>query len=221
MARVVKDAASRREEIVATAGMLFLTNGYDRTTMRDVMDRLQVAKGTIYHYFRSKEELLDAVIADLVEQSTRAMADVLARTTGNGLERLRQLVEQSVAEEALQRREMIEHLHQPANNGMHIRLNAGIVTSQAPLYGVLIEQGCEEGIFKTAYPLESAEFILAAVQFLTDVGFYPWDEEQLARRVAAFPMLIESLLGAPAGSFTFLTALLQHGAGERESKQTA
>ena len=39
----------------------------------------------------------------------------------------------------------------------------------APLYGELIKQGCDEGIFHTQTPLESAEFILSGAQFLTDL----------------------------------------------------
>jgi len=65
-------------------------------------------------------------------------------------------------------------------------------------------EGCDAGVFKTEHPLECAEFFIAAAQFLTDVGFYPWDEEQLQRRMAAFPLLIETLLGATKGSFDFL-----------------
>jgi hypothetical protein len=43
------------------------------------------------------------------------------------------------------------------------------------------------------------------IQFLTDLGFYPWSQAQLARRMKAFPSLIEAQLSAPKGSFSFLT----------------
>jgi hypothetical protein len=46
--------------------------------------------------------------------------------------------------------------------------------------------------------------MLAGVQFITDLGFYPWTDAQLNRRMKAFPVLLESLLNAPAGSFSFL-----------------
>ena len=75
---------------------------------------------------------------------------------------------------------------------------------QAPLYAKLIRQGCEEGLFQTEAPLECAEFILSGIQFLTDRGIYPWTQEDLMRRIRAFPKLIEQQLKAPAGSFQFL-----------------
>lgn len=62
-----KKTEERRGEIVAATCQLFLSKGYDSTTMREVMRHLGIAKGTIYHYCASKEELLEAVIESLVE----------------------------------------------------------------------------------------------------------------------------------------------------------
>ncbi|MCP4422073.1 MAG: hypothetical protein GY805_36130 [Chloroflexi bacterium] len=87
---------------------------------------------------------------------------------------------------------------------MHTRLLAIAIERQAPLYESLFRQGCEEGIFQTEHPLESAEFILAGIQLLTDVGLHPWAQEDLVRRAMAFPALVEAQLKAPAGSFNFL-----------------
>lgn len=80
---------------------------------------------------------------------------------------------------------------------------------QAPLYAEIIQQGCDEEIFKTEVPLECAEFILSAIQFLTDMGIYPWTEKDLKRRIQAFSALIEQILQAPPGSFQFLKCKFQ------------
>lgn len=205
MVRIVKDPKERKEEIVAAAGELFLTKGYDNTTMKDVMVRLNIAKGTIYHYFASKDELLDAVIDKVAEEEWQRLLVIAKQTEGSVLERFKHLViEGSKHSGGDGHDDLIEHLHQPSNAGMHIRLLARILTIQAPLYAELIEQGSEEGIFQTDSPLECAEFILAGVQFLVDLGVYSWSQEQLHRRWQAFPSLIESLLQAPQGSFSFL-----------------
>lgn len=207
MVRVVKKPGERKEEIVSAACELFISKGYEKTTMSDVMTQLNIAKGTIYHYFKSKEELLDAVIDFIADERFKTQHDILELTEGNGLERIQQLVRLS-REEDRDYEEIIENLHQPANAGMHIRIIARHVSMQAPLYETLIRQGCDEGIFTTDNPLECAEFILSGIQFLTDIGVYPWTNEQLQRRVTAFPALIESLLSAPKDSFKFLQGLL-------------
>jgi len=80
---------------------------------------------------------------------------------------------------------------------MHSRQMANAISKLALLYEVVIRQGSEEGIFQTEHPLECAEFLLAGIQFLTDIGFYPWSQEDLTRRVMAFLALIEAQLNAP------------------------
>lgn len=209
MVRIVKKAEERRKEIVDAACDLFLTQGYDSTTMRDVMVRLKIAKGTIYHYFKSKEVLLEAVLDSIVEDHLRSNKEVLNTLKGNALEKIEQFILGNIANDHTM--EIVESLHQPANAGMHTRLHAKLIVMQAPLYGELFLQGVEEGFFTTQYPLEAAEFILSAITFLTDMGIYPWTEEQLLRRVKAIPALIENQLGAQAGSFDFLIDILSHG----------
>lgn len=214
MVRIVKKAEERRDEIIEAARELFLVKGYDRTTMREVMARLHIAKGTIYHYFKSKEELLDAVLDSMVAAIVREMQQACEQSQGNALEKLRYLILKSAAADSHDQ-EMIDHLHRPGNAGMHIRMLAKIITLQAPIFEQLIRLGCDEGIFTTQSPLESAEFILAAIQFLTDMGIYPWTREQLTRRAMAMPALVEAQLSAPAGSFQFLLEVL----AERQIQQ--
>jgi hypothetical protein len=99
---------------------------------------------------------------------------------------------------------VVEQLHRPGNIGLHTRLLALMLTQMAPLYADLIRLGCAEGVFRTEHPLESAEFVLAGIQLITDVGFYPWNETDLKRRAQAVPALVEAQLGAAKGSFSFL-----------------
>ncbi|TIH16509.1 TetR/AcrR family transcriptional regulator [Marinifilum sp. JC120] len=206
MVRVVKKPEERRNEIIAAACQLFLTKGYDSTTMRDVMQHLQIAKGTIYHYFRSKELLLEAVIDSVAEDEMQRLKEKLKNVEGNALERLQYLITNSATPHGEDGHEkLIGDLHKTANAGMHIRLLAKVLTKQAPLYAELFSQGVDEGLFDTNYPLECAEFLLSGIQFLTDMGIYPWKQEELQRRWQAFPQLIENQLKAPEGSFSFLT----------------
>lgn len=202
MVRVVKKAEVRRQEIVAAARQLFQLKEYENTTMQDVMEQLDIAKGTIYHYFKSKEELLEAVVENIVEEDIRQKELLIKESQGNALEKVRLLISSSsMADNNI---EILEQLHHPGNLGMHIRQLAVTLMREAPLYAELIQQGCEEGIFQTEHPLECAEFILTAVQFLTDLGIHPWSQEDLIRRAMAFPAMIESLLDAPKGSFRFM-----------------
>jgi len=193
---------NRREEILKVAQHLFLTKDYEKTTMIEIMDTLEIAKGTIYHYFKSKEALFEAVIENIVEENIKQMRTLVKSSSKSALEKIQLLV--NAGNISHENEKIIEQLHKPTNDALHSRLLAATLMKQAPLYAEIIQQGCDEGIFKTEVPLECAEFILSAIQFLTDRGIYPWNEEDLKRRIETFPALIEQLLQAPSGSFQFL-----------------
>jgi len=202
MARTVKKPAERRKEIIDAARSLFQSKDYDQTTMQDVIEAVGIAKGTVYYYFKSKEELLEAVVNDIAEASAAYMQAIVDEPGGNALDKLRRLI--AAGNVGHEHDAILEHLHRPGNISMHTRLLATALMAQSPLYAQVIEQGRREGIFQTDTPLEAAEFILTAVQFLTDEGFYPWTQETLMRRAMALPGLIEALLKAQPGSFQFL-----------------
>lgn len=166
------------------------------------MRHLNIAKGTIYHYFKSKDELLEAVVEQIVHEETDAKKALLDATSGSAMERLHALIGR--ASLASQNEEILDELHKSGNAAMHMRLLAAAVLKEAELYAMVIREGVAEGIFQTDHPLECAEFILSGIQFLTDTGISPWTEEQLQRRALAFPALVEALLKAPSGSFQFL-----------------
>jgi len=201
IARIVKKPENRRNEIIQAAQRLFITQDYDKTSMQDIINDLGIAKGTIYHYFSSKEALLQAVIEDIVNNTIEQMNDVL-QTSGTALEKIQRLVQLGNVQHSHEK--IIDSLHRDEYDSMHTRLLVAMLLRQAPLYAQLIEQGCKEGVFATKYPLQAAEFILFAVQFLTDKGIHAWSQEEITQRMQAFPQFVEQILQAPENSFDFL-----------------
>lgn len=177
--------------------------------MNDVMKKLGIAKGTIYHYFNSKESLLEAVVEKTVDEYLSMMQKLLDETKGAALERMKVLITSGRVGPAND--PILEQLHRPGNVGMHTRQLAVAMLGLAPLYANVIQQGCDEGVFHTDYPLECAEFLLSGIQFLSDIGVHPWTQADLKRRALSFPALIEAQLQAPKGSFRFLA---EHITGE-------
>jgi AcrR family transcriptional regulator len=82
-----RDPVLKREAILTTAAQLFLEKSYGRTSLNDVAERLSITKPAIYHYFRSKEQILvecyrlgTAMIAETLDQ--------IAAHCGNGIEKV-------------------------------------------------------------------------------------------------------------------------------------
>lgn len=202
MVRIVKKPEERRREIILASRSLFLKRGYERTTMQDVMKVVGIAKGTTYHYFKSKEELLQAVVEDMVTDYISAIEKSLNECEGMALEKMQALI--SAGRVASSSSNVLDDIHLSHNREMHARLLAVAITKLAPLYARVISQGCEEGVFHVEYPLECAEILIAGIQFVMDVGCYPWSQEDLDRRMRVIPSLIERQLNAPKDSFNSL-----------------
>ncbi|MBZ5592883.1 MAG: TetR/AcrR family transcriptional regulator [Acidobacteriia bacterium] len=82
-----RDPATKREAILQTAAQLFLEQSYGRTTLNDVAKRLNITKPALYHYFRSKEEILLECYrwgTGLIEESLTTIAG----HCGTGLEKV-------------------------------------------------------------------------------------------------------------------------------------
>ncbi len=66
--------------ILDVAGRLFMEKGYEHTSIQDIIDNLGgLSKGAIYHHFKSKEEILDAVTDRIMEESNRKLTGILKR----------------------------------------------------------------------------------------------------------------------------------------------
>ena len=69
----------REDEIVAAAGRIFREKGYHATSVRDIGDAVGLLKGSLYHYIRSKDELLARLFDGLLEDTVRELEAIEAR----------------------------------------------------------------------------------------------------------------------------------------------
>jgi TetR/AcrR family transcriptional regulator, transcriptional repressor for nem operon len=60
---VTVDRKTTREQIVEAADQLFYRQGYEHTSFSDIADVVQISRGNFYHHFKSKDDILDAVIS--------------------------------------------------------------------------------------------------------------------------------------------------------------
>ncbi|GGM58941.1 TetR/AcrR family transcriptional regulator [Dactylosporangium sucinum] len=70
---------ARREAVLAVARDLFAERGYRATTVRDIADASGVLSGSLYHYFDSKETLIDEMLSSYLDELTIAYRNVVAQ----------------------------------------------------------------------------------------------------------------------------------------------
>ncbi|EEL87804.1 TetR/AcrR family transcriptional regulator [Bacillus cereus] len=206
--RIVKEYEERRKEILETAERLFITKGYTKTTVNDILKEIGIAKGTFYHYFKSKEEVMDEIIMRIIKADVTKAKAIVSNPNIPVLEKLfRVLMEQSPKSGDVKDK-MIEQFHQPNNAEMHQKSIVQSIIHLSPVLAEILEQGIAEGIFSTPYPQETIELLLSSAQVIFDEGLFQWKPEEMMRRVTAYIKMMEVSVGAKEGSFDYMVEVL-------------
>ncbi len=84
-------AASREDEILVAAARIFREKGYHATSVQDIAEAVGLLKGSLYHYIRSKEQLLARLFEGALEDTIRELESIAARRA-HAADRLRDMV---------------------------------------------------------------------------------------------------------------------------------
>lgn len=207
MTKPTNKSKQRRNDILEASQELFNSKGFQETSINDIMRRVGAAKGVFYYHFETKNQVLDTLIEQQIVNIIESVERVLDRSGLNALEKLQCVLEKEFTI-SMENHNPDNHLHNIKNVDMHQRILVGMVEKFAPIIAALVKQGINEGLFKTDYPLEVSEIIVAGVHFITDLGIFKWTKEEYLRRVKASEELIEKALCIKQGSFSFLSDLL-------------
>ncbi|QUW28810.1 TetR/AcrR family transcriptional regulator [Bacillus cereus] len=206
--RIIKEYEERRKEILETAERLFLTKGYTKTTVNDILKEIGIAKGTFYHYFKSKEEVMDEIIMRVIKEDVAKAKVIVSNPNIPVLEKLFQVLMEQSPKSGDIKDKMIEQFHQPNNAEMHQKSLVQSIIHLSPVLTEILEQGIEEGIFSTSYPQETIELLLSSAQVIFDDGLFQWKPEEMMRRVKAYIKMMEVSVGAKEGSFNYMLEVL-------------
>jgi AcrR family transcriptional regulator len=138
----------QKQAILDVAQALFAQHGYEGLSIRDLAEHCGLAKATIYHHFRDKQDLFMSVLTqEMVSMHTRIM--LAAGDEQNAMEKLR-LVVDSYCEMLGERRSLILTSLQ-TNNDLQHQLRQFAQTHKKHLLGPLtqiVQQGIDQGIFR-------------------------------------------------------------------------
>ena len=85
------------ETILTVSTKLFLEKGFDKTSMRDIAEAANVSKGAIYHHFKSKDDVINAVTKRQTEATKGTMKLLLSQTSSlSGKEQLSLILEKTI-----------------------------------------------------------------------------------------------------------------------------
>lgn len=205
--RIVKEHDERKNEIIETAKALFAEKGYDRCSVNDILNAIGIAKGTFYHYFKSKEEVLDAVISKTTDQIAERVREAAGK---NELPVEDRLLYVFLAMRADHEHEetLLEEMHKTENALMHQKSLVSLVTAITPVLTKLVEEGISEGIFQCAYPKQYMQIFLSSASTLLDDGIFHVKPEEAGQLFEALISVLEKMLGVKEGRL--LTRAQEH-----------
>lgn len=165
-----------RKRILEAANILFLQKGFEDTTLQDIMNESGLSKGAIYHYFKSKEDIIDALNNEMFLESNpfdvvRNRSDLL------GLQKMKMamMLNQSDEERMKMSKQALPILKNP-------RILAGMIDSNrrllTPFWRELIDEGNEDGSIQTQFARELSELI-PLLEFWMTPSIYPATAEQM------------------------------------------
>ncbi len=213
MARIVKEEerTEKRNSILAVAERLVYTRGYEQMTIQDILDDLQISKGAFYHYFQSKQAVLEALTERMQEQVDQLLLPIVHDPRLTALEKLQRFFP-TLARWKSTRRSLIfslmRILYADENAIFRQKARALTIKRRSPQLATIIRQGVQEGVLTAPYPDQLAEVVVSLVIDLGDaiasllLSWKPEHDESLLveRTVAAYTDALERALGAPTGS---------------------
>ncbi len=180
--------------ILDVAGHLFMEKGYEHTSIQDIIDNLGgLSKGAIYHHFKSKEEILDAVTDRIMEESNRKLTGIPKRKDLNGIEKLRTLFKSSLCRPAQD--EMFLVAPSFYNNP---RLLASLLYETIELTGPeyiqpIIEEGIADGSIVAAHPKQLAELISLVANVWINPMIFDSSVEETYHKLLVFDQMLKGM----------------------------
>lgn len=194
--RIIKEHNERKNEILDAAERLFSAKGYGKCTINDILETVGIAKGTFYHYFKSKEEVLDAIIERVTEMIVRRAREV-ASNSGLTAEMKILHIFLSMRVESEVDHVIMEELHNPENALMHQKSLSSMVKGVTPILVEVVEEGIKQGIFRSDFPTQYMQIFLVSTSTLLDDGIFQVEPEEQQMIFRALIALLGKMLGIP------------------------
>lgn len=207
--RVVKEPEERRNEILDAAESLFVSKGYAGTTIIAILEAVGISKGAFYYYYKSKEEVLDAVIQRVVAADVIKAKEIADRADLNVFEKIFAIFTIQQPKEGDLKYQMAEQFHASGNAEMHQKSIAQSILGLTPVITEVVHEGIRTGVLKTQFAHETIEFILAGAAVVFDDGFFKWTPDELVQRAKALVHIMEKSLGAQQHGFDFVYKILK------------
>lgn len=204
----------KRLEIIKIALDLFLEKGYDQTKISHIMKAANLSKGGMYHYFDSKESILDAVIEyALAEEMSDFDNQLITATTT--FDKMKIFLGKANLDYSDYLKKFTQFKRTPESSIVTYRIKEITANIAIPYLQAILEFGIKEDVFQTDFPDELARVLYQAGEDLFyDVARLNEHEigessSQIQRKIEAFSQLLTRSLVLTPENATYFQQLLR------------
>lgn len=195
----MKKGEKRKKELLKIAYDMFIKQGYENTSVDKIIEKAQIAKGTYYYHFQSKEQMLEEVI-DMMIDSEAKMAEQIITMDIPVPQKIVMIITSVKPTEAEQ--PIKNALFQPENVLMHHKVRKKLIDILTPILSEVIKEGVNEGIFECDNIPERVKMLLIISDGTFNEGTFSEQD------ISVFIDMTEKLLGAENGTMTFIYDLI-------------
>lgn len=193
MAQRKDKSQAMREKILNTATQLFIQKGSEKTSMQDIAQTAGISKGAIYHHFKSKDEIVLAVIRSRQELMEEEMKQWLKATENlTGREQLQTILKSNLESQTARATDGILGEYEK-DAGFILTMMRDNLRIGAPLVSDIIKKGMADGSLRTQYPDQAAEVFLLLVNFWMHGTIFESDPEKLPERFHFLQFMMTSV----------------------------
>jgi AcrR family transcriptional regulator len=159
---MVKNNTSKQtyEDIISVAYTLFIEKGYEKASVQDIINELGISKGAIYHYFKSKEEILQSILDSERKKADSYLDKLILKVEGyNAQEKIKYILNKLVSDEKINTTNRFL-LNQTNNSKAIMQSIIQTVNIDSLKFYSLIQDGIIDGSLKTSFPKECSELLL-------------------------------------------------------------
>lgn len=168
-----REPESRRAKVLAAARDLYFERGVDRTSIEDITRAAGVAHGTFYLYFQTKDDAVNAVMADVASEVVARIAVAATEPGVSAVDKMSAVCDALVSLSAPGESpagDLVAHYHGPEHRDVHDRLAHEVNRQLVPVMASIVTQGVAERIFEVGDPAAAAAFVLSATEGLDLLG---------------------------------------------------
>ena len=189
----------RRQELLQIAYRLFTEQGYDNTSVDEIIAAAGIAKGTYYYHFPSKEATLEAVI-DMMLNEEIAQAKTIVSAPLPVPQKIAAVI---MAFHPKQEEISIANaLEAKENIVLHEKLNRRVIEEATPLLAEIVQEGISQALFCCGQVPERVRMLLLMSMQMFDENTFTEND------ITVFIDMTEKMLGAQPGTMAFLRALI-------------